>query len=171
MPHDELRRVLGIEAALLGDLIGRWQRDGAVVREGGVVRLPSHGAAVLSPDERWVADRALNDLRAGGGTPPELRQVGVSVELGKALERLGELVFTSRDIAYPADVWRDIERRVVDLIARGGPATVAQVRDAVGTTRKYAVPLLERLDATGVTRRKGDVRELGPRGTELAANR
>jgi selenocysteine-specific elongation factor len=45
---------------------------------------------------------------------------------------------------------------------------VSQVRDAIGTTRKYAVPLLERLDATGITHRQGDVRVLGPRGRELA---
>ena len=41
--------------------------------------------------------------------------------------------------------------------------TVAQVRDALGTTRKYALPLLAHLDATGVTRRRGDLRIAGPR--------
>jgi selenocysteine-specific elongation factor len=41
--------------------------------------------------------------------------------------------------------------------------TVAQVRDALGTTRKHALPLLAHLDATGVTRRRGDVRVGGPR--------
>ncbi len=41
--------------------------------------------------------------------------------------------------------------------------TVAQVRDALGTTRKYILPLLAHLDATGVTRRRGDLRVAGPR--------
>jgi selenocysteine-specific elongation factor len=41
--------------------------------------------------------------------------------------------------------------------------TVAQARDAFGTTRKHALPLLAHLDATGVTRRRGDVRIAGPR--------
>jgi selenocysteine-specific elongation factor len=36
--------------------------------------------------------------------------------------------------------------------------TVSDVRAALGTSRKYAVPLLEYLDAQGVTRRAGDVR-------------
>ncbi|MGH2758320.1 MAG: SelB C-terminal domain-containing protein, partial [Actinomycetota bacterium] len=35
---------------------------------------------------------------------------------------------------------------------------------------KYAVPLLERFDATGITRRSGDVRELGPRGRDLVGS-
>ena len=64
----------------------------------------------------------------------------------------------------------EIERRVVGFVADNGDATVAQIRDAVGTSRKYAVPMLEKLDETGVTRRKGDVRELGPRGRELAGS-
>jgi selenocysteine-specific elongation factor len=41
--------------------------------------------------------------------------------------------------------------------------TVAQVREALGTSRKYALPLLNRLDADGVTRRRGDLRIGGPR--------
>jgi selenocysteine-specific elongation factor len=89
------------------------------------------------------------------------------MDLAKALERSGRLVVINADLAYPADVWNDIQHRVVELISTRGPATVSQVREVVGTSRKYAVPVLERLDATGVTRRRGDVRELGPRGREL----
>jgi selenocysteine-specific elongation factor len=37
------------------------------------------------------------------------------------------------------------------------------VRDGLGTTRKHALPLLAQLDATGVTRRRGDLRIGGPR--------
>jgi len=41
--------------------------------------------------------------------------------------------------------------------------TVAAVRDALQTTRKHVLPLLAQLDASGVTRRRGDVRIAGPR--------
>ncbi|WP_418255924.1 SelB C-terminal domain-containing protein, partial [Gordonibacter urolithinfaciens] len=44
-----------------------------------------------------------------------------------------------------------------------GGATAAELRDAMGTTRKYAIPLLEHFDAQGVTRRDGDLRVLGPK--------
>jgi selenocysteine-specific elongation factor len=40
---------------------------------------------------------------------------------------------------------------------------VAEVRDALGTTRKFLLPLLTVLDASGVTRRRGDLRIGGPR--------
>jgi selenocysteine-specific elongation factor len=41
--------------------------------------------------------------------------------------------------------------------------TVAEVREVLGTTRKWAVPLLNLLDARGITRRRDDVRVAGPR--------
>jgi selenocysteine-specific elongation factor len=41
--------------------------------------------------------------------------------------------------------------------------TVAAARDTLGTSRRYVLPLLARLDATGVTRREGDLRTAGPR--------
>jgi hypothetical protein len=41
------------------------------------------------------------------------------------------------------------------------------VRDGLGTTRKHALPLLAHFDATGVTRRRGDLRIGGPRLPEL----
>jgi selenocysteine-specific elongation factor len=41
--------------------------------------------------------------------------------------------------------------------------TVSAFRELLGTTRKYAVPLLEYFDQQGVTRRQGDLRVLrGP---------
>jgi selenocysteine-specific elongation factor len=36
--------------------------------------------------------------------------------------------------------------------------TVSALREALGTSRKYAVPLAGYLDATGVTKRVGDLR-------------
>jgi selenocysteine-specific elongation factor len=38
--------------------------------------------------------------------------------------------------------------------------TVAEARDLLATSRKYVLPLLEHLDATGVTLREGDYRRL-----------
>jgi selenocysteine-specific elongation factor len=42
------------------------------------------------------------------------------------------------------------------------PATISQLREAWGVSRKYAVPLSEYFDQHGITRRQGDLRVLGP---------
>ncbi len=165
MPMGQFKR--GFPSPALDTVLDLMQEDHKVVIDGSVARLPNHKGTRLTVEERLAADKALGRLRDADASPPEFSDAGISTDLARALERNGELVFLTPAIAYPSDVWADIEKRVVGFITDNGSATVAQIRDAVGTTRKYAVPLLEKLDATGVTRRKGDVRELGPRGREL----
>jgi selenocysteine-specific elongation factor len=64
------------------------------------------------------------------------------------------------DIYLHADTDAEMRRRVAERL-RGGPgATVAEIRDLLGTTRKYAVPICEYLDRVGLTRREGDLRVL-----------
>lgn len=167
VPADDLRRELGAQPDLFAALAESWEHAGELVREDAVVRLP-HQTPSLPADQRVAADRALEALRASAPSAPGLRELGVSVELAKALERLGELVLVTPDLAYPADVWTDMQQRIVDVIRSDGPVTVSRIREVIGTTRKYAVPLLEYLDSIGVTRRSGDVRDLGPQGRELA---
>lgn len=59
-----------------------------------------------------------------------------------------------------ADAEAAMRRRVTERLQSGQGATVAEIRDLLGTTRKYAVPLCEYLDRVGVTRREGDLRFL-----------
>ena len=56
-----------------------------------------------------------------------------------------------------------LEHALDEAVRQEDYEKAAQVRDALGTTRKHALPLLAHLDATGVTRRRGDVRIGGPR--------
>jgi len=55
----------------------------------------------------------------------------------------------------------DVVRALLDEHPDG--VTVAQIRDGLGTSRKYVLPLLAHLDGTGRTRRRGDLRIAGPR--------
>jgi selenocysteine-specific elongation factor len=70
-----------------------------------------------------------------------------------------------RDGTYFASDAISTAGEVVARLLAASPegVTVAAVRDALQTTRKHVLPLLAQLDATGVTRRRGDVRIGGPR--------
>jgi selenocysteine-specific elongation factor len=70
----------------------------------------------------------------------------------------GYLARITDEIYLHADVEADMRRRVVERLQDGAGLTVAEIRDLLGTTRKYAVPLCEYLDRIGVTRRDGDLR-------------
>ena len=78
-------------------------------------------------------------------------------EAAEAGEGEGGVVFAASAI--------DAAARVVARLLADQPdgITVAEARDAWGTSRKFAIPLITRLDETGVTRRRGDLRIAGPR--------
>ena len=83
----------------------------------------------------------------------ELREL---VRRGAVIERDG-MYFAPSAVAEAARVVAGL------LAAAPDGVTVAAIREALGTSRKYALPLLAHLDATGVTRRRGDLRIGGPR--------
>ncbi len=85
----------------------------------------------------------------------------------RLLVRQGRLVESS-GIHFAATAIAEAARVVARLLAdQPEGVTVAEARDAWGTTRKYALALLARLDSTGVTRRRDDLRIAGPRLPEL----
>jgi selenocysteine-specific elongation factor len=72
----------------------------------------------------------------------------------------GLLIPITDDIYLHADTEAEMRRLITEKLAGGSGATVAEIRDLLGTTRKYAVPLCEYLDRVMVTRREGDLRFL-----------
>jgi selenocysteine-specific elongation factor len=70
----------------------------------------------------------------------------------------GYLVPISDNIYLHADTEAEMRRLLTAKLQAGAGLTVAEIRDILGTTRKYAVPLCEYLDRIGVTRREGDLR-------------
>jgi selenocysteine-specific elongation factor len=72
----------------------------------------------------------------------------------------GYLVPIGDDLYLQTEVEAEMRRIIADKLAAGPGLTVAEIRDLLGTTRKYAVPLCEYLDRVGVTQRQGDLRLL-----------
>jgi len=64
------------------------------------------------------------------------------------------------DVVLSRSVYDRIRTAIAEFIAENGPATVSQIRQALGSSRRVVVPLLERLDRDGFTRRIGDKRML-----------
>jgi selenocysteine-specific elongation factor len=146
------------EASLADAAIGELVAVGAVVREGGMLRLPSHHAA---PVRAVDMDRLLAAIDSP--TPPtmkELKATGFAADLIEAAAREGLLVRVSPELVISADLVARAEA-LVNAAPQG--ITVSAVREGLGTSRKYAVPLMEWLDRQGITRREGDLRF--PRGT------
>jgi selenocysteine-specific elongation factor len=88
---------------------------------------------------------------------PTVVELGLDSELLHLQLRRGELVRVSDDLVWLPHQIHEIRRLLGSLPEE---FTVAQFRDAVGLSRKYAVPLLEWADKEGLTVRKGDTRTL-----------
>ena len=72
-----------------------------------------------------------------------------------------------RDLAFTAEAFAPARDAAVELAERRRAAvTLAQLRDRLGISRKYAQALLEAMDANGITRRVGDERVLRRRARE-----
>lgn len=77
-----------------------------------------------------------------------------------ALIEGGTLVRLNPEVVYLSETVSDMEAKVREHIRQHGSITVAQARDALDASRKYALALLEHLDERRVTRRVGDTRVL-----------
>ncbi|MDZ4825534.1 MAG: SelB C-terminal domain-containing protein, partial [Actinomycetota bacterium] len=65
-------------------------------------------------------------------------------------------------IMFHADAIDDARRRVAVAVLEHGSLTVSDVRNLLGSSRKFVVPIVNQLDADGITRRRGDERIPGP---------
>jgi selenocysteine-specific elongation factor len=102
--------------------------------------------------------RTDNELAETAGLSPS--------EAGERLRRLvaaGQAVRVARNLHFHPEPLAELEARVIALCERDGSATIASVRDELGTSRKYAQALLEHLDGERVTRRVGDAHALRAR--------
>ena len=125
--------------------------------------------ASLSADERREAADIEEAFRSCGMTPPPVESVlrGDRTRTGvlRLLTDTGALVRLktydrNRHLVMHRDVLSDIRLKLRDRFPNPSEFTVADVRDLLGTTRKYIVPLMEHLDASGVTIRTGNIRRL-----------
>lgn len=157
MPREAARSAVQLDADAFDDLVSTVDD---VTAEGPVLRSAAH-AVQLSPEQAADRDRVVGAIEQGAFMPPLAADLDAPAELLRALVDSGELekidgFYLTRGLATEA------QTRVRNAIEENGPMTVAQIRDLLGTSRKYAVPLCEWLDRTGATRRQGDVRVLGP---------
>ncbi|HTU89738.1 MAG TPA: selenocysteine-specific translation elongation factor [Gemmataceae bacterium] len=122
----------------------------------------------LSANLRKLKDKLVAAYQAARFQPPEpssfAGQAGGNAANLKDLFDVcvaeGDLIHIAEDIYLHIEVEAEMRRLVRERLAEGKGLTVAEIRDMLGTTRKYAVPLCEYLDRAGVTRREGDLRVL-----------
>lgn len=156
MPKVELgsRLKLGKHAAVI------WQKfaaEGVLNEEGMVVRLPVHQIK-LAPQQQAKIDAFLKSLEQNPYSPPG-DQIPEPDLLNILIEQQ-KVVKVSEGVVFAPLVYEEMAGKITDHLKSHGKVTLAEVRDLLNTSRKYAQAILEHLDEKKITRRVGDERVL-----------
>jgi selenocysteine-specific elongation factor len=146
------------DPALADAVLQRLSDRGDVVRTATVVRLPAHtvGLAGYEADIDRLLDAIGGEQETTPPTVKELIAAGFDASLIDAAGRAGVVVRLSPELVVTPNVVARAEALVRERADDG--TAVSQLRETLATSRKYAVPLAEWMDAHGVTRRVGDLR-------------
>ena len=151
IPKADLAGRLGISTAILDALVA----GSAALQDAGPVVAATGFAVELGADAAVSVEEVVSLLKDSDLLVPRAGELGIDRETLHALVRRGDLVQVSDDLVYLPD---QIEEIKAGLSALPNPFTVAEFRDRFHISRKYAVPLLEWLDSSSITRRNGDLR-------------
>ncbi|MEW8977387.1 MAG: selenocysteine-specific translation elongation factor [Symbiobacterium sp.] len=164
---EEVRRKLGLGGKEFAALLGAAEAAGELALVRDRVALPGRNPALTASQSR-VAERLRAAIAAAGFSPPsvaELKQLVPDRDTEEVILYLidqGEAVRVGDDLIIQAAVLEEAAQRTREHLRQHGRITVAELRDLLGTSRKYALPLLEWLDEQRITRRAGDERLPGP---------
>jgi len=157
LPREELRSRLGLDPAVFPDALRRLAQEGVLEEEGSLVRRPGYTPR-LTPEQERQARAYLSALSAQPYSPPT--DLPIDPDLLNYLVETGQVVRVSESVVFTASAFREMVERIVERARAQGRITVAEVRDLFGTSRKYALALMEFLDQQHITRRVGDERVL-----------
>ncbi len=122
----------------------------------------------MSGNQRKLKDKLVAAFQEARFQPPEPASFagqagGNAASLNDLFELCtaeGYLVRIADDLYLHADAEAQMRKLLREKLAGSSGLAVSEIRDLLGTTRKYAVPLCEYLDRIGLTRREGDLRVL-----------
>lgn len=162
-----LGRALDVPEGLLVRVLQHYVEEGRLANRAGYYALLEHRAA-LTPEQRSFFDHLVPLDEGQPFLPIPFAGVAAAVKLSrlagvsKAFDTMlaGATLVKVGDDLYRGSQIARITARVEAHLRENGRMTAADFRDLLGTSRKYAVPLLEWLDARGVTIRNGDYRTL-----------
>jgi selenocysteine-specific elongation factor len=143
--------------ALIKDLCGT-----EFVRVGSMIRRANFQPA-LPPGLQEIGAKLREALGRKPFDPPSRKELSPDAAWQQALRFLletGEVVEINADVVMFSESQKQAAEIIRRFIREHGPATVSDLRQAIGSSRRVIIPLLEWLDRAGVTERAGDRRAL-----------
>jgi selenocysteine-specific elongation factor len=168
IPIATLRRALGPNTLLGRVALTDLTESGALEVDRGLVKLPGFEARVAGGDA--AIDTAVDVLNDAGLSPPSVAELGIHMgrnDIGDILRlaaAAGRVVAVERE-RYYASSQLDTFASLLREIGAAGEITPGSIRERLGLSRKFLIPLLEWSDRANITRRVGGARVLSNRDT------
>lgn len=163
VPVEAVRSQLGAGAAV-DRVVDQLSRAGTIVLHHGLVRLAAW-QPTLAPKQHETMERLRGVLRSAGREPPAVSEL--VNELGEAipallrmLEREGAVVRVDEGRYYDAAVLEELLVALRGGMEAGRVYAPAELREMLGVSRKFLIPLLEFCDRRRITERHADGRML-----------
>jgi selenocysteine-specific elongation factor len=169
MPKEELRSTFGknVDPRAFAALLAWMQSSGKATADATTVR-SAEFTVRLNPRQQALLDRIAELYGQAGYNTPSVEEasqaVGAPPDAVTAMLRVGQdqglLEKLADGLYYHRDTWEAAKQIVREEVRAHGSITVSQFRDITGSSRKYALPVMEHMDAVRFTRRVGDARTL-----------
>ena len=154
-PVNDLRAKARVPEALFDHVLGALVESRKLASDSGVIRQPGFSAGLSGAEEK-VAQAALAELSAAGGEPPTVGEM--TPRLGPALgnvmrflERTGAVIQVEPGRYYTKESLAAVLDRLKAAMPERREYTPAELREALGTSRKFLIPLLEYCDRQALT--------------------
>ncbi|MGB7641430.1 MAG: SelB C-terminal domain-containing protein, partial [Terriglobales bacterium] len=170
MSKEELRERVNLGPEVFDGVLDQLAAEKKLESTGDLARLPGRGI-VMKDDEAESKKIIEHAFQSAGLKVPLLKDVlaGVKIDISRAqkimtlLLRDKVLIKISDDLVFHNSALADLRQKIIALKGSTPKMNVtkidvAQFKELLGVTRKYAIPLLEYLDRERVTRRVGDER-------------
>ncbi len=154
LPREALRQQTGWPDEAFEHAIAAMAAAQQLVLAGDVVVAPGFSPQPTAAERAQVAAWQ----RASAANPWAPPPFGGGDELLAWLVGRGDVVRLAGDIVLPAAAYHEMVEWIALHLCTDGQIAVGQVRDQFQTTRRFALAVLEQLDAQRITRRIGDVR-------------
>ena len=167
----ELRQKLlpGVDLSVADAMLDELEREGRIRRVADRYALQDF-AVKLTKRQTAIRDRLLKIYRDAGLETPSLDELyplflpKEKEDCKQVLESLvsgGELVLLSPQILYHGETYARVYEQARLFFDTHTEMTLAEFRDLLGTSRKYALAILEYFDRNKLTKKDGDLRRPG----------
>jgi selenocysteine-specific elongation factor len=161
IPREELKSKLKLSARIFNALMAALVNRQLLTETGKLLAISGH-EIIFNGQEQLKIQELNRRFEESRFTPPSIKefQAEVGEEVLNALIEMGQFIPVATDVIFRKQDYDVAVARILERLAQNEKITLAEVRDLLSTSRKYAQALLEHLDVIGTTTREDDYRKL-----------